>query len=51
MPMASEIEGAGEYDPLIDESRLDDRHVRRFRSWVLDEALHARDMRPGAQTA
>jgi LysR family glycine cleavage system transcriptional activator len=48
MPVASDIESAGEYYLLIHESRLDDPHVQHFRSWALNEAFRARDGLPKA---
>ncbi len=41
MPTTSHVDSAGEYYLLIHESRLDDPHVQRFRSWILKEAFQA----------
>lgn len=42
VPYSSEIASAGEYYLLIHESRLEDRQVQTFRSWILDQAVSAR---------
>lgn len=47
MPVAGNLESAGEYYLLIHETRLDERHVQQFRSWALAEAFRARDVLPG----
>ncbi|MGO4287154.1 LysR substrate-binding domain-containing protein [Bosea sp. TAB14] len=46
MPVAGDLESAGEYYLLIHETRLDERHVQQFRSWALAEAFRAREALP-----
>lgn len=57
VPLASELDSAGEYYLLIHESRFDDPRVQRFRNWALKEAFEVRgsstrhDFRPEPPSA
>lgn len=42
VPLASELDSAGEYYLLIHENRFDDPRVQGFRSWALKEAFKVR---------
>jgi LysR family transcriptional regulator, glycine cleavage system transcriptional activator len=47
VPVMSDVTSAGEYYLLIHESRIDDPQVQKFRTWILAEAIKAREVNAG----